>query len=236
MEAKERIIVALDVPSRQEALGLVERLSGEVGVFKIGLQLFTAQGPEMVREVIERGGEVFLDLKLYDIPNTVASAALEAAKLGARMVTLHAGGGRAMMSAAVERVAAWSGETGRPKPLLLGVTVLTSMDETTLHAAGVARSLREQVLELARQTEGQKMGGIVCSPKEIRLLRGAGVRLPLITPGIRPAGESTHDQARVMTPLKALQAGADYLVIGRPIIRAEDPVQAARDIAASMKE
>ncbi|HSR68539.1 MAG TPA: orotidine-5'-phosphate decarboxylase [Acidobacteriota bacterium] len=235
MEARERIIVALDVPSREEALGLVERLSGQVGFFKIGLQLFTAHGPSIVREVIGRGGGVFLDLKLHDIPNTVAAAALEAARLGARMITLHTGGGRAMMAAAVEKVSRWSQETGSKMPLLLGVTVLTSMDKTALHSVGVTRPLREQVLKLAQEAEGQGLGGIVCSPKEIRLLRGAGIGLPLITPGIRPQGASHHDQARVMTPFKARQAGSDYLVIGRPITQAEDPVQAAAEIAASME-
>jgi orotidine-5'-phosphate decarboxylase len=222
---RERIIVALDVPTSAAALGLVRRLSPHPGLFKIGLQLYTATGPDMVRAVRDLGGRVFLDLKLHDIPSTVAHAVESAGSLGVEMLTLHLNGGRAMASAAVQAAA--------PEILLLGVTVLTSADQATLHEVGVESPIEEQVLRLAHLGVESGIRGLVASPHEIAPLRSVyGARIKIVTPGIRPAASAANDQKRTMTPAAALKAGADFLVIGRPITAAADPRSAFEQIVA----
>jgi orotidine-5'-phosphate decarboxylase len=218
------LILVLDEPSPRDVAPLLRSLVGEVHWVKIGLQMFTACGPDCVREVAGLGYRVFLDLKLHDIPNTVARAVESAARLPIGMLTLHTGGGSAMIRAAVD-----AARSHRPELLLLGVTVLTSLGDEDLHAVGVPGTAAEQVLRLAELGVANGLGGLVCSPLEIAPLRA---RLPaavrLITPGIRPAGSAADDQTRVLTPSEAARAGADFLVVGRPIARAPDPVAAAR--------
>lgn len=227
--ARERLIVALDVPTADPALRLAGALRGEVGLFKIGLQLYTAAGPEIVRAVHALGARVFLDLKLHDIPNTVASAVAAAGDLGVAMLTLHLSGGRAMLEAAAQRCPA--------DLLLLGVTVLTSSDEATLRETGVSGTVGEQVLRLA--TLGQQAGirGLITSPHEVRSLRHQlGSDVTIITPGVRPAWSTADDQKRFTTPAEALKNGADYLVVGRPITAQADPAAAARKIVGEMQD
>ncbi|MEO6970452.1 MAG: orotidine-5'-phosphate decarboxylase [Chthoniobacterales bacterium] len=222
---RERIIVALDLPTRAEALALVRQLSPHPGLFKIGLQLYTAAGPEMIRAVRDLGGRVFLDLKLHDIPNTVGRAVESAGSLGVEMLTLHLSGGRAMIEAAVR--------AARPEMLLLGVTVLTSADDATLREVGVVTTMEEQVLRLARLGVESGVQGFVASPHELGPLRAAhGAKIKIVTPGIRQTGSPAGDQKRTMTPAEALKAGADFLVIGRPITAAPDPRAALEQIVA----
>ncbi len=226
--SKPKLVVALDVAELDEALALVDRIGDAVGWFKIGKQLFTAAGPEAVRSVHRRGRKVFLDLKFHDIPNTVAQAVRAAAALGAEMVDVHASGGPSMLSAAA-RAAAESGV------LLVGVTVLTSLDAAELAAVGIQDPPEAQVLRLARLCREHGLDGVVCSPREIRAVRAAcGDDFQLVVPGIRPAGTAANDQKRIMTPAAAAAAGAGYLVIGRPITRAPDPARAAREILAGL--
>jgi orotidine-5'-phosphate decarboxylase len=226
--AADKIIVALDVPSKKQALGLVEQLHNEISFFKIGLQLFTAVGPDVVREVLGAGAKVFLDLKLYDIPNTVAHAVESAANLGVQMLTIHLSGGEAMVKAAV---------AARPKKMsILGVTVLTSLDETAIRALGISSTIEEQVSRLAKMGVAAGIDGLVVSPHEIEVLRPQfGHDIELIVPGIRPSWSETADQKRVMTPREALDAGADYLVIGRPIIAHSSPREAVAKIVAEIE-
>ncbi|MEO8440133.1 MAG: orotidine-5'-phosphate decarboxylase [Spartobacteria bacterium] len=227
MKPSERIIVALDLPAADAALDLVRTLSPHPGLFKIGLQLFIAAGPGIVSAVRDLGGRVFLDLKLHDIPNTAARAVESASSLGAEMLTIHLGGGRAMIEAAV--CAAPS------EMLLLGVTVLTSSDEGTLRETGVSSSMEEQVMRLAQLGAASGIGGVVASPREVAALRRAhGGALKIVTPGIRPAGAAANDQKRSLTPAQALRAGADFLVIGRPITAAPDPCAALEKIVADV--
>lgn len=222
---RQRIIVALDVPTADAALGLVRALSPHAGLFKVGLQLYTAVGSEIVRTVRQLGGRIFLDLKLHDIPNTVGSAVNSAKSLGVEMLTLHLSGGRAMIEAAVRAASS--------DLLLLGVTVLTSADETTLRETGVDASVPEQVLRLATLGVESGIGGVVASPHELAPLRTThGDRIKIVTPGIRPTGAPTNDQRRLMTPQQALRSGADFLVIGRPITAAPDPRAALDQIVA----
>ncbi len=222
---RERIIVALDVPAGDEALALVRRFAPHPGLFKIGLQLYIAAGPGIVRAVRDLGGWIFLDLKLHDIPHTVARAVESASSLGVEMLTLHLGGGRAMTEAAVAAAA--------PGLLLLGVTVLTSSDEATLREVGVHSAIEEQVLRLAQLGKESGIGGVVASPLEIAPLRRTlGSEIKIVTPGIRPAGAAAGDQKRTLTPAEALRAGADFLVIGRPITGAPDPRAALEQIVA----
>ena len=237
MTPRERLIVALDVPKGSEALQLVDRLADRVGLFKIGLQLFTAEGPKLVREIVDRGCRVFLDLKLHDIPNTVASAGIEAARLGVHMLTLHTLGGESMLESTAERVRQVSQSEGLDAPLLLGVTILTSMDSPALATVGLSSSIDENVLALGRMAQRAGLGGVVCSPLEIRLLREGGVdRMKLVTPGIRPAHAAKDDQARTMRPAEAIREGGDYLVIGRPITNASDPAAAAASILLELEQ
>ena len=222
-----KIIVALDVPTREQALHLARQLSPHLGLFKIGLQLFIAAGPDIVRAVRELGSRVFLDLKLHDIPNTVGHAVESASSLGAEMLTIHLGGGRAMIESAVR--------AAPPDLLLLGVTVLTSSDEATLCETGVPGAVGEQVTRLAGLGLEAGLRGLVASPHELRALRAThGEEVKIVTPGIRPAGTAANDQKRAMTPAEALRAGADYLVIGRPITAAPDPRAALEQIVADV--
>jgi len=227
-----QIIVALDVDSRAEALKLVRQLKGRVGLFKIGSQLFTSEGPELVREIVAQGEKVFLDLKFYDIPNTVTKAVLAAAALGVSMLTLHTGGGLKMMSAAAN---ALKQKSDKDRPQLLGVTVLTSMAGADLAQVGVNVDVASQVIRLARLAEEAGLDGVVASPSELGLLRGQlGNAMKIVTPGIRPAGSEANDQSRIATPAAALQAGADYLVIGRPITASSDPAVSLEKILSEL--
>jgi orotidine-5'-phosphate decarboxylase len=229
-----RILVALDVDSSAKALALADTLRGTVAGYKIGKQLFTAEGPEVVRTLTARGDRVFLDLKFHDIPNTVAGAVRSAMATGAWMVNVHASGGSAMMRAAAQAAHDTAAKTGAARPLVIGVTVLTSMDEAALAEVGTTRPVIEQVVHLARLAKAAGLDGVVASPQEIAAIRTAcGPDFHIVTPGIRPAGQAgTDDQARTLTPKEAVAAGATYLVIGRPITAAADPRAAAEAIAA----
>jgi orotidine-5'-phosphate decarboxylase len=231
------VLVALDVASAREALALADGLRGSVGGFKIGKQLFTAEGPSMVRSLAERGDRVFLDLKFHDIPNTVAGATSAAVATGAWMVNVHASGGTAMMRAAAAAAAETAARLSRGRPLVIGVTVLTSLDDAALRATGVVRGLREQVVHLARLAQDAGLDGVVASPLEIADIRAAcGPDFTIVTPGIRPASQAgTDDQARTLGPAEAVEAGAHFLVIGRPITSAPDPRAAADRIAEEIR-
>lgn len=226
---KERIIVALDTDSPEKALSTVGSLSGEVGLFKVGMELFPRGGPELVRTIRNEGYGVFLDLKFHDIPNTVAGAVRSAADLGVRFATVHASGGRAMLAAAAE-AAAGTGTT------LLAVTVLTSMDDADLADVGFSLGARDAVLRLADLAVSSGIGGIVCSANEAAAVRARlGKDVVLVTPGVRMPGGEAGDQKRVVTPSEAVARGADYIVVGRPVTRAKDPAAAAREIAEAMR-
>jgi orotidine-5'-phosphate decarboxylase len=230
------ILVALDVESAARAIELADLLRGAVGGYKIGKQLFTAAGPAMVRELTSRGDRVFLDLKFHDIPNTVAGAVQSAVATGAWMVNVHASGGSAMMKAAAEAATKTAASLGRARPLVIGVTVLTSMTDEGLHEIGVARPMLDQVVHLAKLAKASGLDGVVASPQETRAIRDAcGKDFQIVTPGIRPADQQgKDDQARTLTPAEAISAGATYLVIGRPITAASDPRQAADSITATL--
>src|SRR5205814_4405752 len=224
--AAEQSIVALDVPTAKEGLALISALSDAVGFFKIGLQSYTANGPALVRAASFLG-KVFLDLKLHDIPNTVAKAVEAADKLGVKMLTLHLSGGGEMIRAAVR--------ARKSEMLLLGVTVLTSSNNETLREIGVAEKTSDHVLRLARLGVENGIDGLVASPHEVRALRQqVGDKIKIVTPGIRPAGADPGDQKRFATPREAIEAGADYLVIGRPITAAPDPRAAVDKIVAEL--
>jgi orotidine-5'-phosphate decarboxylase len=230
--ARKRLIVALDVPDAASALRLADRLEGSCQWFKVGLELFVATGPAVIEPLIARGYSVFLDLKLYDIPNTVAGAVRSAAALGVKMLTLHAAGGPLMLAAARSAL-----EGIANPPELLAVTVLTSMDQAQVNAVGVDRSPAEQVAVLARMGLEAGMRGFVCSPREVEALRTlTGPKGVLVVPGIRPAGAAIGDQKRIATPADALRQGASFLVVGRPITQAPDPAAAAEAILKEMAE
>ena len=230
--AQRRLIVALDVPTADAALALVDRLEGRCTWFKVGLELYVAAGPGIVEKLVDRGHSVFLDLKLHDIPNTVAAAVRATASLGVHMLTIHAAGGPAMLAAACEAVAGIAAP-----PQLLAVTVLTSMDQAQVTAVGVPRSPQEQVTLLAKMGLEAGIDGYVCSPQEVAALRTlTGPSGVLVIPGIRPAGADRGDQQRVATPAQALREGASYLVVGRPITQAHDPAQAAEAILEEMSQ
>jgi orotidine-5'-phosphate decarboxylase len=230
------ILVALDVESAARAVELANQLRGSVGGYKIGKQLFTAAGPAMVRELTSRGDRVFLDLKFHDIPNTVAGAVQSAVATGAWMVNVHASGGSAMMRAAADAAAKTAASLGRAKPLVIGVTVLTSMTDAALQEIGVQRPMLDQVVHLAKLAKASGLDGVVASPQETRAIRDAcGKDFQIVTPGIRPADQQgKDDQARTLTPAEAISAGATYLVIGRPITAAPNPRDAAERIAATL--
>jgi orotidine-5'-phosphate decarboxylase len=230
--AKDRLVLALDIDSDREALGIVDETGECVGLFKVGHQLFTACGPDIVRRIIDRGGKVFLDLKYHDIPATVAKASAEAVKLGVTIFNVHALGGLDMMKAAAESAKETAYKLGVPLPLMLAVTVLTSMDEKSLRKElKIMRSLQREVIHLARLAQRAGLHGVVASPQEIRMLR-RGVRgeLIILTPGVRPVWAGKDDQKRTMTPAEAVAAGADYFVIGRPVLKAEDRKAAVKKI------
>jgi orotidine-5'-phosphate decarboxylase len=219
ISTRDRLIVALDFPTQSKALALVSALSGSVSIYKIGLQLYTAEGPEIVRDVAATGAKVFLDLKLHDIPNTVAKAVAAVGELGVQMLTVHLSGGRAMLEAAVEAKS--------PNLSLLGVTVLTSATPETLRETGVNSEIEEQVLRLAKLGKKSGIDGLISSPHEVGILRERlGYQMTLVTPGIRPSWAVANDQKRFTTPNEALKSGADYLVIGRPITADPDPLAA----------
>jgi orotidine-5'-phosphate decarboxylase len=228
--AKPRIIVALDYPDAESARRVVARLRPDLCRLKVGKELFVAAGPEFVRELVAQGYAVFLDLKFHDIPNTVAQACKAAARLGVWMMNVHAAGGPRMLTAAREAV-----EGLDRRPLLIAVTVLTSMGPEELDAIGVEANPEQQVLRLARLTHEAGLDGVVCSAREAPALRQSlGPDFCLVTPGIRPVGSEVGDQTRVLTPIQALRAGADYLVIGRPITQAADPVATLEQISAEI--
>jgi len=230
----ERLILALDGENRKDLLTLADRLTGGVGSFKVGLEAFVRWGPSFVAEVAERGS-VFLDLKLHDIPNTVAGAAAAAAGYNISLLTVHATGGRAMIAAAVEAVRRGADLAERERPKILAVTILTSLAENDLTEIGFAGSATDRVVALARLAIEAGADGIVCSPLEVAPIRSALGAGPLVvTPGIRPAGAEAADQARAATPAMAITAGADRLVVGRPITGATDPVAAAAAIVAQI--
>jgi orotidine-5'-phosphate decarboxylase len=230
-EARDRLIVALDVDSAAEARHLVDRLGDLAGAFKVGLQLFTAEGPSFVKELCDSGHKIFLDLKFHDIPNTVAKAGIEAARLGVWMFNVHASGGNEMMRTAVSEVGEFCSKRSIVKPKIIAVTVLTSSADDTLRQIGIERTAAEQALDLARLAEQSGLDGVVASPMETNEIRSAcGREFLIVTPGVRPKNASIDDQKRVMTPSDAIRTGADHLVIGRPITGANDPKQAAEEI------
>jgi orotidine-5'-phosphate decarboxylase len=234
--ASEKIIVALDVETLEQAQELVGCLSNTVGAFKIGKQLFTRCGPEAVAMVHAAGGRVFLDLKYHDIPTTVAKAGCEAMRSGVFMFNVHALGGSAMIGATVKAVREMAIKTGTPAPLILAVTVLTSMAESDLTEIGIREPVEQVVVRLARLAQAAGADGVVASPREIRLIKEAcGPEFIVVTPGIRPASSAQDDQKRIMTPAQAVQAGADFMVIGRPITQASDPRAAALAIAVELE-
>ena len=226
-KASDKIIVALDVATKQQALELVEQLRDEISFFKIGLQLYTAEGPEIVRAVLSTGAKVWLDLKLHDIPNTVARAVESACNLGVHMLTIHLSGGSEMVRAAT------AARTN--KMLILGVTVLTSATEEMLHEIGIADKVHDQVLRLAKLGVEAGIDGVVASPHEIKALRAAfGHKIKIVVQGIRPTWAEPGDQKRFMTPREALEAGADYIGIGRPITTHPHPSEAVAKILAEL--
>lgn len=225
--ARERLIIALDFAEAGHALDLVGDLAKDVSCFKIGLQLYTAAGPDIVRAIIDTGANVFLDLKLHDIPNTVAKAVEAAANLEVKMLTIHLSGGSRMVKAAVASCP--------PELLLLGVTVLTSSDEETLRETGINPGVQEQTARLAQLGAAAGVGGLIASPHEVQALRSQlGSASTIITPGVRPAGSAADDQKRFTTPREAIANGADFLVIGRPVTAHADPREAVRKIISEI--
>ncbi len=235
--AKERLVLALDVDNFESAEDLVFRLRDYVGIFKVGSQLFTSEGAKIINMINKAGAKVFLDLKFHDIPNTVKGAAESATKLGVYVFTIHTSGGYEMMKAAADAARETSIKLGIKKPFVLGVTVLTSIDQQVLKKEmGVKKSLKEQVVYLAKLAKSAGLDGVVASPQEIREIRvSCGEDFIILTPGIRPKSRFLDDQKRVMTPKQALKQGADFLVIGRPIRNAKNPVEAAQDILKEME-
>ena len=230
------ILVALDVPTAAKATALVEQLAPVVGGFKIGSELFTSAGPEIVRQIRGTGAVVFLDLKFHDIPNTVAKAVAATTRLGAQMLTVHISGGSEMLKAAETAAQETARALGRPSPLVLGVTVLTSMEGEDLAAVGVNSSVGKQVERLASLAVSAGLRGLVCSPLELALLRQLlPEEMQLVTPGIRGSDDAVEDQKRTLSAAEALAAGANWLVIGRPICAAENPRAAAEKILDSLR-
>jgi orotidine-5'-phosphate decarboxylase len=236
INAKDKLIVALDVDSAARALDLFDALRDVVGMFKIGSQLFTAAGPDVVRQIIARGGRIFLDLKFHDIPNTVAAAGVEATRLGISIFNVHALGGAEMLSRTADAVAEVAGREGLAKPKVIAVTLLTSIDQTSLEQIGINDEPGAMVARLARLAADCGLDGVVASPREIPVIRQTVSRpdFLIVTPGIRPGSDTNDDQKRTLTAAEAIRAGADYLVVGRPILKAEDPVTAAARVVAEI--
>ena len=230
-----KVIVALDFANPMHALALADRLDPKACALKVGKEMFVVAGPEPVRWMIQRGFNVFLDLKFHDIPNTVAQACAAATRLGVWMLDVHAAGGRAMLAAARESVNRTAAERGVQPPLLIAVTVLTSLGDADLREQGLQDSAAAQAVKLARMSADCGLDGVVCSAVEAPVMRAAlGAAFKLVTPGIRPAGSARDDQARIITPQAAIANGADYLVVGRPITQADDPVAALASINVSI--
>ena len=234
--SKEKIIVALDVETGREAREIIAELRGEVGAFKIGLQLFTAEGANFVREMVNAGDKIFLDVKFHDIPNTVAKASIEAARLGVWMFNLHALGGGEMMRRTIENVKEVCEKERLACPKIIAVTILTSSDQETLGEIGIANEVERQVLKLAKLTSESGLDGVVASSLEAAKIRAeiTNKDFLIVTPGIRPESANTDDQKRITTPVEAVRAGADYLVIGRPITEAENRLQAVDKIVSEL--
>ena len=231
MLARDRLIVALDVPGAAQARQIVHDLGETVFTYKVGKQLFVAEGPQLVHELVSSGRKVFLDLKFHDIPNTVAEAVRSAAELGVSMLTVHAAGGSKMLRAAAE-----AASQSQAKPLILAVTVLTSLSDSDLQEVGVSGNVLSQVLRLGALARAAGCGGLVASAQEAgELRRELGEGFAIVTPGVRPSGADVGDQARVVSPRDAIAAGASHLVVGRPITQAKDPARAARDIVAEIE-
>ncbi|MCW8333876.1 orotidine-5'-phosphate decarboxylase [Vibrio sp. SCSIO 43135] len=227
----QKVIVALDYDNQADALAFVDKIDPSLCRLKVGKEMFTLFGPDFVKELHKRGFSVFLDLKFHDIPNTCSKAVRAAAEMGVWMVNVHAGGGERMMSASREILEPY----GKDRPLLIGVTVLTSMEQSDLAGIGLDIAPQEQVIRLANLTKNSGLDGVVCSAQEASMLkRELGKEFKLVTPGIRPAGAAMGDQKRIMTPVDAIQAGSDYLVIGRPITQAQDPDLVLREINLSL--
>lgn len=243
-QVRNRLIVALDFPSADAASIAADNLRGHVGMFKVGSELFCAAGPDLARGLVARGDKVFLDLKFHDIPNTVRAAARQAAQLGVSMFTIHAGGGRKMVEAAMEGGREGSAAVAKPRPLVVAVTVLTSLASEDLAEIGIEGSAEESVVRLARLAQAAGADGVVASAKEISAIRKAcGPGFVIVTPGIRPAlasasaeGAGRDDQARIATPLAAIQHGADFLIVGRLIAQAPDPAVATEAIVSEMEQ
>lgn len=233
---RDKLIIALDVPTVGEARRRVAELRDAVGMFKVGSQLFTAGGPDFVRETVAGGARVFLDLKFHDIPQTVAAACVEAVRLGASIVNVHALGGSEMMRRAVEALEETSAREALPRPALIAVTVLTSASAATLAEVNLPPDPLAQVKTLTRLTAECGLHGVVASPHEVAAVRGVVGAAPflVVTPGVRPAGTAHDDQKRVMTPGEAVRAGADYIVVGRAVLRADDSVRAAAAVVDEM--
>ncbi|HEV7684827.1 MAG TPA: orotidine-5'-phosphate decarboxylase [Pyrinomonadaceae bacterium] len=232
-----KLIVALDVANVHQAREIVNKLRGVAGMFKIGMQLFTAAGPSLVREIVTSGERVFLDLKYHDIPNTVALAGVEATRLGVSIFNVHASGGSEMMRRTADAVSECAEAEGRSRPQVIAVTILTSANEDTVTEVGFGSSPLELVPRLARLAKTNGMDGVVASALEVGAIRAAVAEpgFVVVTPGVRPAGANSADQKRVTTPREAILAGADYIVVGRPILEAPDPVQAAQQILVEMQ-
>ncbi|MGD8108955.1 orotidine-5'-phosphate decarboxylase [Vibrio sp. TRT 17S01] len=227
----QKVIVALDYDNQADALAFVDRIDPSSCRLKVGKEMFTLFGPSFVKELHKRGFSVFLDLKFHDIPNTCSKAVRAAAEMGVWMVNVHAGGGERMMTASREILEPY----GKDRPLLIGVTVLTSMEQSDLAGIGLDIAPQEQVIRLAKLTKASGLDGVVCSAQEASMLKSElGKEFKLITPGIRPAGAAVGDQKRIMTPVDAVQAGSDYLVIGRPITQAVDPAAVLAEINATL--
>ncbi|MTI79783.1 MAG: orotidine-5'-phosphate decarboxylase [Firmicutes bacterium] len=234
---KEKLIVALDVDTVDEALALVDKLAPHVGMFKVGMELYNAAGPDAVKKIIERGGKVFLDLKMHDIPTTVAKTARVLTRLGVSIINIHASGGLAMMQATASAVQDEAAVKGVQPPQVIAVTVLTSMDQNALNTQlNMAGTVEEQVVRWSKLAQQAGLHGVVCSPREIKAIREAcGKNFTIITPGIRPAGVDKNDQERIMTPAEAVQLGVSYLVVGRPITQADNQVEAAKAIVEEIE-
>jgi orotidine-5'-phosphate decarboxylase len=235
--AKDKLIIALDVDSADRALTLFASLLDVAGMFKIGSQLFTAAGPDIVRQIVARGGRVFLDLKFHDIPNTVAAAGVEAARLGVSIFNLHASGGIEMMKRTAAAVTETAERERIEKPKVIAVTVLTSIDQTSLEQIGIRDEPRSMVARLARAAADCGLDGVVSSPQEIQFIRQtiSNPDFLVVTPGVRSTGDASDDQRRTLTAAEAIRNGADYLVVGRPILNAPDPVVAAARVVAEIE-